>query len=115
MRYLLADEVGLGKTIEAGLVMHELKLRGLVCRTLVVAPKGLATQWVAEMHELKLRGLVCRTLVVAPKGLATQWVAEMQIHFNEQFHLVLGEDISTLQRLTLGVTIGTQPGRCSIR
>ncbi|MCL4553396.1 MAG: SNF2-related protein, partial [Candidatus Marsarchaeota archaeon] len=50
VRYLLADEVGLGKTIEAGLIMRELKLRGLVRRTLVVAPKGLVTQWVAEMR-----------------------------------------------------------------
>lgn len=74
VRYLLADEVGLGKTIEAGLVMRE----------------------------LKLRGLVRRTLVVSPKGIATQWVAEMQTHFNEQFQLVLGDDISTLQRLALG-------------
>jgi len=71
VRYLLADEVGLGKTIEAGLVMRE----------------------------LKLRGLVRRTLVVSPKGIATQWVAEMQTHFNEQFQLVLGDDIGTLQRL----------------
>ena len=71
VRYLLADEVGLGKTIEAGLVMRE----------------------------LKLRGLVCRTLVVSPKGIATQWVAEMQTHFNEQFQLLLGDDIGTLQRL----------------
>jgi superfamily II DNA or RNA helicase len=50
VRYLLADEVGLGKTIEAGLIMRELKLRGLVSRTLVVAPKGLVTQWVSEMR-----------------------------------------------------------------
>ncbi len=71
VRYLLADEVGLGKTIEAGLVMRE----------------------------LKLRGLVRRILVVSPKGIATQWVAEMQTHFNEQFQLVLGDDIGTLQRL----------------
>ena len=49
VRYLLADEVGLGKTIEAGLIMRELKLRGIVRRTLVVAPKGLVNQWVAEM------------------------------------------------------------------
>ena len=49
VRYLLADEVGLGKTIEAGLIMRELKLRSLVKRILVVAPKGLATQWVSEM------------------------------------------------------------------
>ncbi len=49
VRYLLADEVGLGKTIEAGLIMRELKLRGLVRRILVVVPKGLAQQWIAEM------------------------------------------------------------------
>ncbi len=50
VRFLLADEVGLGKTIEAGLIMRELKLRGLVRRTLVIAPKGLVTQWMAEMQ-----------------------------------------------------------------
>ena len=50
IRYLLADEVGLGKTIEAGLILRELKLRGLVRRILVVAPKGLTAQWVAEMR-----------------------------------------------------------------
>ena len=50
VRYVLADEVGLGKTIEAGLIMRELKLRGMVRRTLVVAPKGLVTQWIAEMR-----------------------------------------------------------------
>jgi superfamily II DNA or RNA helicase len=71
VRFLLADEVGLGKTIEAGLIMRE----------------------------LKLRGLVRRTLVVAPKGLATQWVSEMQTHFNEFFQLILGDDINAMQRL----------------
>lgn len=50
VRYLFADEVGLGKTIEAGLVMRELKLRGLAKRILVCAPKGLVSQWVSEMH-----------------------------------------------------------------
>lgn len=51
IRYLLADEVGLGKTIEAGLVLRELKLRGRAKRTLVVAPKGLVRQWQAEMRQ----------------------------------------------------------------
>ncbi|MBZ9908078.1 DEAD/DEAH box helicase family protein [Mesorhizobium sp. BR115XR7A] len=50
IRYLLADEVGLGKTIEAGLILRELKLRGMVRRILVVAPKGLVRQWQAEMR-----------------------------------------------------------------
>ncbi len=49
MRCLLADEVRLGKTIEAGLIMRELKLRGGVRRTLVIAPKGLVAQWISEM------------------------------------------------------------------
>jgi hypothetical protein len=50
IRYLLADEVGLGKTVEAGLILRELKLRGMAKRILVVAPKGLVRQWQAEMR-----------------------------------------------------------------
>jgi len=71
IRYLLADEVGLGKTIEAGLIMRE----------------------------LKLRGLVKRTLVIAPKGLVTQWVSEMRFHFGETLHLVLPDDLKSLKRV----------------
>lgn len=74
VRYLLADEVGLGKTIEAGLIVRE----------------------------LKLRGLARRILVIAPKGLVTQWVSEMKLHSNETFHLLLPEDLKTIQRLTNG-------------
>lgn len=71
VRYLLADEVGLGKTIEAGLIMRE----------------------------LKLRSRVCRTLVVAPKGLVTQWVAEMRTHFDEEFRLFIPSDFSAFRRI----------------
>jgi SNF2 family DNA or RNA helicase len=68
---LLADEVGLGKTIEAGLIMRE----------------------------LKLRGQVTRTLVVAPRGLVTQWVAEMRTHFNEDFRLLIPGDFSAYRQI----------------
>ena len=51
IRYILADDVGLGKTIEAGMIIKELKSRGLVQRVLVVCPTGLVTQWAAEMQE----------------------------------------------------------------
>ena len=51
IRYLFADEVGLGKTIEAGLVIKELKLRKKIRRVLILAPKGLVPQWVEEMRE----------------------------------------------------------------
>lgn len=50
VRWLLADEVGLGKTIEAGLIFKELKARGLVKRVLVVAPTGLVRQWAEELR-----------------------------------------------------------------
>jgi len=51
-RCLLADEVGLGKTIEAALIMEELKLRNIVKRVLIVTPAGLTNQW---KDELKLK------------------------------------------------------------
>jgi SNF2 family DNA or RNA helicase len=49
-RAILADEVGLGKTIEAGLVLSELRMRGLGDRALVVVPAGLAQQWQEELE-----------------------------------------------------------------
>jgi len=48
-RVLLADEVGLGKTIEAGLIMKELLLRGLIKKILILVPASLTTQWKEEM------------------------------------------------------------------
>jgi len=48
-RFVLADEVGLGKTIEAGLVLSALLHAGLVKRCLVVAPSHLTVQWLAEL------------------------------------------------------------------
>ena len=63
VRYLLADEVGLGKTIEAGLIMREMKLRGLVRRTLIVAPKGLIMQWAQEMEDRFSERSTCWSLL----------------------------------------------------
>ncbi len=48
---ILADEVGLGKTIEAGLIMKELLLRDEINSILIVAPKSLLSQWKTEMAE----------------------------------------------------------------
>lgn len=72
IRYILADEVGLGKTIEAGMIIKELKARGLVQRVLVVCPTGLVTQWAAEMQE----------------------------KFHEKFNVILPSDFDTIRRLT---------------
>ena len=71
VRMLLADEVGLGKTVEAGLIIRE----------------------------LKLRGLIRRVLIVAPAGLAKQWISEMKVHFDEDFHLFVPSQVEAADEL----------------
>jgi superfamily II DNA or RNA helicase len=51
IRFLLADDPGAGKTIMAGLLLKELKIRGLVKRTLVVTPANLSFQWQRELKD----------------------------------------------------------------
>ena len=51
VRFLLADDAGAGKTIMSGLLLRELKLRGLVERTLIVTPANLSFQWQRELKE----------------------------------------------------------------
>ena len=48
-RIMLADEVGLGKTIEAGLILHHRLLNGLTHRVLIIVPESLLHQWLVEM------------------------------------------------------------------
>jgi hypothetical protein len=49
VRLMIADDVGLGKTIEAGLILLELARRGRADRVLIACPAGLVDQWVEEM------------------------------------------------------------------
>ena len=51
VRFLLADDAGAGKTIMAGLLIRELKLRGLIERILIVCPANLAFQWQRELRD----------------------------------------------------------------
>ena len=51
VRFLLADDAGAGKTIMAGLLIRELKLRGLVEQMLIVCPANLTFQWQQELLE----------------------------------------------------------------
>jgi len=50
-RVLLSDEVGLGKTIEAGMLIKEYRMRGLVKKALLLVPPALVSQWQGEMRE----------------------------------------------------------------
>jgi len=70
LRFLIADEVGMGKTIETGLVLKELKLRGIVKRSLIIVPKSAMGQWQQEMKK----------------------------HFNELFNIYDTDYINTLSR-----------------
>lgn len=51
VRFLIADDPGAGKTIMAGLLIRELKLRGLVERILVICPANLTFQWSRELRD----------------------------------------------------------------
>jgi hypothetical protein len=75
-RLLLADDVGLGKTIQAALVLAELRARGVAERALVVTPAGLRDQWAAELaHRFDLGATVVdaremrRRLATLPVGV----------------------------------------------
>jgi superfamily II DNA or RNA helicase len=80
VRFLLADDAGAGKTIMAGLLLRELKLRGLVERTLVICPANLTFQWQRELKDkfdesfVVLRGSELR----AQYGV-NQWLQNHQI------------------------------------
>ena len=51
-RFLIADEVGLGKTIETALILRELASRGELKRALMVVPAGLVNNWHRELNEV---------------------------------------------------------------
>lgn len=51
-RFMVADEVGLGKTIEAALILRELASRGELSRAIMIVPAGLVENWRSELNEL---------------------------------------------------------------
>ncbi len=80
IRFLLADDPGAGKTIMAGLLLKELKYRGLVQRALIVVPGHLRDQWLREMKERFEEHfiMVDRSMVNATWG-RNVWQEEPQI------------------------------------
>ena len=65
---ILADEVGLGKTIEAGLIIAQLRAEGVAPRVLLVVPKPLLGQWQDELY--RLFGIQAAEEVVEPGGFS---------------------------------------------
>ena len=65
-RFLLADEVGLGKTIQAGLMLAELQHRGWCAHAIIAAPSGLRRQWADELRErFGIRAVVIDAAAIA--------------------------------------------------
>jgi len=80
VRFLLADDAGAGKTIMAGLLLRELKLRGLVERTLVVCPANLAFQWQRELKEkFDEQFIVMRGFDLRVQYGVNQWLQNSQV------------------------------------
>lgn len=89
-RALLADEVGLGKTIEAGIVLKELAMRGMASRILIFCPTQLLAQWQSEMYdkfdELFLvfgRDIDTSLAWHCPRLIAPYSVAQQRFHVEE--------------------------------
>lgn len=79
VRFLLADDAGAGKTIMAGLLIRELKLRGLIERILVVCPANLAFQWQRELREkFEEKFLVFRGSDIRDQFGVNQWLEQKQ-------------------------------------
>ena len=80
VRFLLADDAGAGKTIMAGLLVRELKLRGLIERVLVVCPANLTFQWQRELKEkFDEKFLVLKGSDIRDQFGVNQWLEQKRI------------------------------------
>jgi len=80
VRFLLADDAGAGKTIMAGLLVRELKLRGLAERVLIVAPANLAFQWQRELKEkFDEKFIVLKGSDIRDQFGVNQWLEQNQV------------------------------------
>jgi SNF2 family DNA or RNA helicase len=80
VRFLLADDAGAGKTIMAGLLLRELKLRGLAERILVVCPANLAFQWQRELNEkFDEKFIVIKGGDIRDQFGVNQWMQQKQV------------------------------------
>lgn len=80
IRFLLADDAGAGKTIMSGLLVRELKVRGLAERILIVCPANLAFQWQRELKEkFDEKFLVLQGSTIRDQFGVNQWLEQKQV------------------------------------
>ncbi len=80
-RYLLADEVGLGKTIEAGIIIHDLLAQKPDAKILILCPSALTQQWFCEIYT-KFGGQIFTLLELHPGAVIAQKKTESNNLFN---------------------------------
>ncbi|WP_418895903.1 DEAD/DEAH box helicase [Sporosarcina cyprini] len=102
---ILADEVGLGKTIEAGLILKEYLIRGLVKKALILTPASLSTQWIEELNQKfhipavpfnKKYDLNLCNIVVASLDMAKRSPHKENI-YNQNYDLVIVDEAHKLK------------------
>ena len=115
VRFLLADDAGAGKTIMAGLLIRELKLRGLVERILVVCPANLSFQWQREMKEkFDQQFIVFKGSDIRNQFGSNQWLEHNQVITS--LDLAKREDIlPSLQQAHWDLVIVDEAHRMSAR
>jgi superfamily II DNA or RNA helicase len=80
VRFLLADDAGAGKTIMAGLLIRELKLRGLIERVLVICPANLTFQWQRELRDkFEEKFVVLKGDQIREQFGINQWIESPQV------------------------------------
>ncbi len=113
-RVLLADEVGLGKTVEAGMILKEYMLRGMVQRVLILTPASLVEQWREEMaNKFGIDFITSRDSLMhrnaadfwaRPRIIASIAAARREAHFEllsrQQFDLVIVDEAHHLKNRT---------------
>ncbi|MFQ5796878.1 MAG: DEAD/DEAH box helicase, partial [Candidatus Bipolaricaulia bacterium] len=96
VRFLLADDAGAGKTIMAGLLIRELKLRGLAERILIVSPSNLTFQWQRELKEkFDEKFLVLKGSNLRDQFGVNQWL--------EQKHVITSLDLAKRTEILPGL------------
>ncbi len=113
-RIMLADEVGLGKTIEAGLILHHRLINGLSKRVLILVPETLVHQWLVEMlRRFNLRfsifdeercqeahapnPFVTEQLVLCSQGFFSQYPQRQQQALQADWDMVIVDEAHHLQ------------------
>lgn len=93
-RWLIADDVGLGKTIEVGLILHALSQRNRCRRVLIVCPSSLTKQWKDEM-----RAKFGRAFEIYQRDFRPEYADEMRLRENVVISLDLAKRDEHLARL----------------